>query len=75
MNAIPIKEILIISVAVAIAACLLTPHKPVSLPNLAPDQHSYEWSRAPGKQIGARNHPGIERYDLFDFRRSRGEGR
>jgi hypothetical protein len=65
-----IKDLLIIGLAVVIAAYLLTPHTPVSLPYLAPGQHSYEWRHAPGERIGARNHSGIEPYDLFGLRRS-----
>ena len=76
MNAISVKELLIVGVAVAIAAYLLTPHNPVALPNLAPGQHHYEWSHAPGERTGARNPSSIEPYDPFGFRRgeqSRGD--
>jgi hypothetical protein len=66
---ISVKDLLIIGVAVVITAYLLTPHTPVSLPYLAPGQHSYDWRHAPGERVGARNHSGIEPYDLFGFRR------
>jgi hypothetical protein len=65
-----VKDLLIIGVAVAITAWLLTPHTPVSLPYLAPGQHSYQWRHGPGERIGARNHSGIEPYDLFGLRGS-----
>jgi len=62
---ISVKDLLIIGVAVAITAWLLTPHTPVSLPYPAPRQHSYETRLGGCAQVGARNHSGVTPYDPF----------
>jgi hypothetical protein len=64
---IDVRGALIISAAVAIAAYLLTPHKPASLPYLAGAQHSYETRQGACAQVGASNHSGVEPYDPFGF--------
>jgi hypothetical protein len=61
-----VKDLLIIGVAIAIAAWLLIPHTPVSLPYPAPGQHSYETRHGACAQAGARNRS-VTPYDPFGF--------
>jgi hypothetical protein len=64
---ISVKDLLIIGLAVAIAAYLLTPRTPASLPYPALGQHSYETRHGACAQVGARNHSGVTPYDPFGF--------
>jgi hypothetical protein len=61
---ISVKGLLVVGLAVATYAYLLTRHPFEESRGL----YSYEWRHDP--RIGARNHSGIEPYDVFGLRRS-----